>query len=430
MQRPKWIWWLLPALAIFAASIAAASHTSAEVAVTTAPITDGPIVRHVVATGTLQAVTTVDVGTQVSGSVQSLAADYNSLVRTGQVVARLDPSSYEAQLREAQAALSQAEADVNGFKTAVADAQTKLTRAEELWERQLIPRSDLDDARITAATAAADLESGASAVARAQAGVREASVNLEHTVIRSPIDGVVVARNVDVGQTVAASMQAPVLFTIAADFKEMQVNVDVDESDVGGLSPGEPASFEVESYPGETFHGTITEIRLQPVVEQTSAAATAGAAAAAQAAGSAGAVVSYTAIVKVQNPDERLRPGMTATVVADGLRRPDAVRIPNGALSFRPPPDVLDAIGEANTPNVRNAAASDEGVDRGGDPPRQVWRYDGKRFTPVDVRTGLAADGWTELVSGPLRSGESVVIGAQLRRRAFLTFSWGPTPTR
>ena len=427
MRRHVWIRWVLPALAILAAaSIAAAFHSTAEVAVTTAPVTAGPIVRRIVATGTLQAVTTVDVGAQVSGSVQSLAVDFNSLVKAGQVVARLDPSSYDAQLREAQAALSQAEADLSGFNTAVGDAQTKLARAEELWERQLIPRSDLDDARITAATAAADLEGGASAIARAKAAVREASVNLEHTVIRSPIDGVVVARNVDIGQTVAASMQAPVLFTIAADFKEMQLSVDVDESDVGGLTPGEPALFSVESYAGETFTGTVTDIRLQPVVEQTGTA-TSGAAAAAQSTGSAGAVVSYATIVKVQNPDERLRPGMTATVVVDGLRRPDAVRIPNGALAFRPPPDILNAIGEADASNVRIAAGHDEGVDGGGEPPRHVWQYDGKKFTPVEVRTGLADDGWTELVSGPLRSGEAVVIGARLRQRSLLSrFSDGP----
>jgi HlyD family secretion protein len=266
-----------------------------------------PPERRIVASGTLQAVTTVQVGAQISGTVQSLRADYNSIVRTGEVIATLDPSLLEAALAEAQAALAralaaeaQAEADETGLEAAAGDAQTKLTRAESLASSQLIPQADLDSARTAVGEADSDLEGGESkigeakaAVLQARAAVGEATLDLDRTVIRSPIDGIVISRNVDVGQTVAASVQAPVLFTIAADLKRLQVAVDVDESDVGGVEPRTRATFEVESYPGETFEGTVSQVRLQPAV---------------------GTVVTYTAIVDVSNPDERLRPGMTATV--------------------------------------------------------------------------------------------------------------------
>jgi HlyD family secretion protein len=266
-----------------------------------------PLERRIVASGTLQAVTTVQVGAQISGTVQSLRADYNSIVRTGEVIATLDPALLEAALAEAQAALAralaaeaQAEADETGLEAAAGDAQTKLTRAESLASSQLIPQADLDSARTAVGEADIDLEGGESkigeakaAVLQARAAVGEATLDLDRTVIRSPIDGIVISRNVDVGQTVAASVQAPVLFTIAADLKRLQVAVDVDESDVGGVEPGTRATFEVESYPGETFEGTVSQVRLQPAV---------------------GGVVTYTAIVDVSNADERLRPGMTATV--------------------------------------------------------------------------------------------------------------------
>ena len=263
--------------------------------------------RTIVATGTLQPVTTVQVGTEVSGTVQSLRVDYNSFVHAGDVIATLDPSLFQAAVGEAEAALEraqaaeeQAEADETGLEVAAGDARTKLTRAEWLASSQLIPQADLDAARTTAGEATVDLEGGESrigeakaAVLQARAAVGEADINLEHTYIRSPIDGIVIARNVDVGQTVAAAVEAPVLFTIAADLKRLQLAVEVDESDVAGIQSGARASFEVESYPGVTFDGTVSMVRLQPTADST---------------------VTYTMIVEVSNADERLRPGMTAIV--------------------------------------------------------------------------------------------------------------------
>ena len=384
-------------------------HHKLDVQVVTAPVTVGTIDRRIVATGTMQAVTTVEVGTQVSGVIQSLSADFNSIVRAGQVLARLDPASYEAELRSAQATLAQAKADAARLSATADDARTKLVRAEQLFTQQLIAQSDLDDARITAATADADLKAAESQIVQAEAAVHEAGVNLDHTIIRSPIDGIVVARSVDVGQTVAASFQAPELFAIAADLKRMQLQVNVDESDVGGLAPGAPATFGVESYPEEMFSGRVLEVRLQPTVEQTAAAATA--AVAAQSVGASGSLVSYTTIVDVANPDERLRPGMTALVVLGGSHRDNAIRIPNGALAFHPPPQVLQSLGEPTAPVVEASTSRQDGDGRAA----QVWRYDGSQFMPIAVRTGLADDGWTELVSGPLRSGDLLVTGASVR---------------
>jgi HlyD family secretion protein len=269
--------------------------------------TNVPHARSIVATGTLQAVTTVQVGTEVSGMVQSLRVDYNSIVHAGEVIATLDPSLFEAAVGEAQAALmraqaaeEQAEADETGLEVAAGDARTKLTRAEWLASSQLLPLADLESARTAAGEATVDLEGGESrigearaAVLQARAAVGEADINLEHTYIRSPIDGIVVARNVDVGQTVAAAVQAPVLFTIAADLKRLQLAVNVDESDVAGIQPGARATFEVESYQGVSFDGTVSMVRLQPTADAT---------------------VTYTMIVDVSNADERLRPGMTAIV--------------------------------------------------------------------------------------------------------------------
>jgi HlyD family secretion protein len=413
------------------------SHRGANLEVTTATITTGPVVRRIVATGTLQAMTTVAVGAQVSGTIEALGADYNSIVHAGQVVARLDPALFQAALSETeasfqhmQAALSTAQAEKDGNETAVEDARTKLRRAMELGAHQLIPQADLDAAQIAMDEAIANLQSATSQVMTAQApvdqaraAVEQARVNLDRTVITSPIDGVVIARNVDVGQTLAAAVQAPVLFDIAADVRRMQLEVDIDEADIAGVRPGEAVTFQVESYPNRIFGGTIASVRLQPVIEQTTgtpvATATSTSTATSPPAMSsplpssvtapslAGTVVSYATIVDVPNADEQLRPGMTATVELTGARRDNAVRVPSGALSFRPPLEVLTAIGEP----AAVLSASDQATDA---TVRRLWRYDGARFTPIDVRVGLADSGWTEIVDGTLRIGDSVVTSAAI----------------
>ena len=250
-----------------------------DVQVTKATVTEGAILRPIMATGTLQPVTTVQVGAQISGTIQSIDADFNSTVHAGQMIARLEPALFEAAVHEAEARLGQARAVVGqaqarkkGGDAAAEDARTKLARAEELGARDLIPRADLDAARIAMDAANADLKSldaqvaqANAAVVEARAAVAQAKLKLDHTVIRSPIEGIIVARNVDVGQTVAASVQAPVLFNIAADLKRMQVETHIEQFDIGSVASGQKVTFEVDSYPTETFEGRVTVVRLQPV---------------------------------------------------------------------------------------------------------------------------------------------------------------------
>ena len=396
MRPSRPLRWALSALLLVALAVWR-FHPTPQIEIESAQVTDGPITRRVVATGTVQAVTTVEVGTQVSGSVQSLEVDFNSVVHAGQVIAQLDPSLYGAALERARAGLGQAEAafvqaqaDLMGVRTVEDDARIKLGRARQLAANQLIPTSDLDAAEIAMNEASADVQSGdarvneaQAAMAEAKAGVDQATIDLDHTTIRSPIDGIVVDRYVGVGQTLAAAVQAPALFSIASDFRRVLVQVDVDESDVDDLTAGEPASFQVESYPDETFHGTVGQLRPQPATGAT--------------------VVTYTAIVDVANPDERLRPGMTAEVALRGAQRERAVRIPNSALAFRPPPDVLNALGETE-PSIPETSP-------------EVWEYDGQQFTPIAVQTGLADTRWTELLNGAIRPGDALVTRATLTPR-------------
>lgn len=382
-----------------------------EVQVTTAPITVGSVARRIVTTGTIQAVTTVEVGSQVSGTIQALGADYNSTVHAGQVLARIDPATYDADLREAQGALALAQADADRARTTVMDAGTKLARAEVLAQRQLIPRADLDAAEAAKQSANAGLLAAEAQVEQAKRATEQANTDLDHTVIRSPIDGIVIARNIEIGQTVAATLQSPRLFLVATDFKRVQLQVQLDEADVGGVQTGALVTFDVEAHPQEMFNGLVSEIRLAPFENADTQLPT-------QSPGqsttqsTAPAVITYLAIVDVPNPDEKLRPGMTATVTLAGSHREDVTRIPNSALSFRPPPDVLHAIGEDNVPppNQETQPSAEPGsVVR-------VWQYDGQFFTPITLRVGLSDDRMTEVLNGPLKVGDQLVTGATIKR--------------
>ncbi len=411
-------------IGVLAGIVAWALQPVVAVDLDTVNTTSGTIVRRIVATGTLEAVRTVDVGSQVSGNIQTLYADFNSIVHAGQIIARLDPSLYEAQLRQAQATLGKARADQTGAETVVRDAEIKLSRAEALGARQLIPQSDLDAARIAAGVARADLSAAKSNVVDAEAQVRQAQLDVDRTAISSPIDGIVVARDVDVGQTLAASVQSPTLFSIATDLRRMQVQVAIDESDVDGIVPGEPVRFQVGSYPSEPFHGVVEEIRLQPVTSTGTTTTTTpvttlsslltppAAAVPPSNTGPSGTTVSYTTIVDVDNPDERLRPGMTATVVLDGSRRENAMRIPNLALMFRPSADVLAALHAPDAVAVRESDDGDADVRM-----RLVWLKVGTGVAAKSVRVGLSDGAWTELVGGGLTPDVPLVTSAKIERQ-------------
>jgi HlyD family secretion protein len=329
-----------------------------EVAVNTVPVTRGDIIDSVGATGTVQAVTTVQVGSQVSGNIEWLGADFNSIVKKGQVVARLDPSLFDAQLQQVQANLAQARAnliransELDRTKVQLTDAQQKFTRARDLSTRSLIAPSELDSAKVAVDSAAASVASqqasvtqSQAAVTQAQASVNQSQVNRDHTVIMAPIDGIVTQRSVDVGQTVAASMSAPTLFIIAADLTEMQVNANIDEADVGRIRPGQHVTFRVDAYPTDNFEGTVTQIRLQPVVVQN--------------------VTTYGTVITVPNKQLKLKPGMTANVKIEIAKRTNALRIPNAALRFRPTNEIFAAFKQEPPPEM--AAFGGAGGGRGG----------------------------------------------------------------
>jgi HlyD family secretion protein len=423
------------------------------VQVDTSPVTSGTISRQVLASSTLEPSRSVDVGSEVSGTIQSVDVDFNSIVRAGQVVARIDPATYQSQLEGARAALAQARADASRMNTALADAETKFNRAKELEADQLIPKVELDAARVTMDQASADLHKSQADIQAAQALIDQAEVSLSRTVIRSPIDGIVVNRNVNVGQTFTVRLQSPVLFTIA-DLRRMRLLVEVNEGEVGGIRPGTPVTFQIESLGARMFEGRVADVRLQPYAEQaaaavattgtgststgggaqsptngsgtsssagrsTSAAPTANAAPAAASSTNTGTgpaapgAVTYTAVVDVDNEKGGLTPGGTAIVTLTGAQRDNALRIPNNALSFRPSPAVLEKLGQKNPDLDPDESSGAVPADR-----RRrlahVWRYENRRFVPVSVELGISDEQWTEVLSGPLQAGDQLVTRAAI----------------
>ena len=371
-----------------------------------AEITRGPIESRVSATGTLNPVDQVEVGTQVSGIIQSIYVDYNDRVRPGQVLARIDPSLLRAQK-------SQAEANLEKARAAADEAERALRRSQELRAQGLLAEADLDVVQTTRRSRLAD-------VRQAEAALELARVNLEHSTIISPIHGIVISRNVDVGQTVAASLQAPKLFQIARDLAEMQLEARVDEADIGSVREGQLVTFTVDSYPDESFEGRVLQIRAEPIVES--------------------GVVSYVVVVRVANPEAKLLPGMTANVTVVTARRENALLVSNAALRYQPRPErgedrrgggTASAAGTGAAMSRERAAARQPGRAAGGSPGGPVGRPEGgppggrapagtKRIwtlqpgrgpEPVPVRTGITDGTVTELVECPLPEGAKVVVG-------------------
>jgi HlyD family secretion protein len=345
--------------------------------VVTATVTRGDVVQTIDATGRLEAVTTVQVGTQVSGTIKALQADFNSRVRRGQVVAELEPSLFETQVEQAQATVIRLEAEAERTQVQLEDAQVKLARAKDLVARQLVPATDLETAEANARAAEAAFKAAQAQIVQAQASLNQAKVNLSHTIIRAPIDGVVISRNVDVGQTVAASMQAPTLFQIANDLTRMQVTGSVDEADIGRVRVGQRATFSVDAYPGERFSGAVTQVRLNPVIESN--------------------VVSYITVIDVANDDLRLRPGMTATVTIEVAKTVGTLRVPATALRFTPTPDVFASLGQ------QPVSVPDGHIST-------LWLLAQGHLQPVQVQTGLS-DGANVVVNGGLEEGMQVATG-------------------
>ncbi|HTO98740.1 MAG TPA: efflux RND transporter periplasmic adaptor subunit [Myxococcales bacterium] len=345
----------------------------------TAAVDRGLISARVTATGSLSPVITVQVGSQVSGRIQRLEVDFNSTVRRGQLLALIDPALFIAAEAQARANLSAARANLVKAQAQAEDASRQLQRQRQLRKGNLIAQADLDTAQTTADAANATVVACRAAIGQAAALLQQASTNLAYTRIYSPIDGVVISRNVDVGQTVAASLQAPTLFLLAEDLKHMQVDTNVAEADVGRLREGMAATFTVDAYPSEVFRGTIRQIRNAPQTLQN--------------------VVTYDAVIDVVNEDLKLKPGMTANATVVYAERRDVLRVPNAALRFRPPPGL--APSEVRPPG--NAPARDR---------RVVWVLRGERPLATAIRTGVSDGTVSELLEGDLHAGDLLVVEA------------------
>jgi HlyD family secretion protein len=367
----------------------------------------GNVVSRVSTSGSLQAVVTVDVGSQVSGRIQELFADFNSPVKKGQRIAKIDPSLFAASVVQAEANVMAASANVSRLTITAEDAERQAKRASEVYAQRLISETERDNAVATARSARAAVDQAQAQLAQSRAQLEQAQTNLRYTDILSPTDGVVISRAVNVGQTVAASLSAPVIFTIAQDLRKMEVHTNVAESDIGRLKPGMRVTFTVDAYPGEPFRGSIRDIRNAPQVVQN--------------------VVTYDAVIDVANDDLKLKPGMTATVSIVTDRRRDVISVPNTALRFRPEGAPAGGAGAAAA-----GGSSPAGAGAGQRRPRGEGRLaEGesdddavpvvvKRTlyvlvngvpVPREVTTGLTDGRVTEITGGDLKEGEAIIVG-------------------
>ena len=344
----------------------------------TVAVDRGPIEQAVNATGTVNPVSTVQVGTYVSGPIQAIDVTFNSRVTKGQRIAKIDPAPFAVKVREAEASLQNAQAKVGGDRADLKLKTLLLERNRALLARNLIAQNDVDTAETAYEQAKALLALDQAAVALAQGSLEEAKVNLRYTDIVSPVDGVVVSVNVAVGQTVAASFQTPTLFLIAGDLAKMQVDTNVSESDVGCVREGQPTTFTVDAYPGQPFHGKVAQVRNAPITVQN--------------------VVTYDVVIAVENAGLELKPGMTANVSVTTAKRDQALRIPVRALRFRP-----DG-GGGGTPDGR---AKENAV--------YVLAPDGA-LRRVEVQAGVRDNQHVEVLGGDLHEGDRVVVG--LRRES------------
>lgn len=368
--RRKWWFWAIGLLLTLATTgyFIRRGSTTAIAEYKTTPVTRGDITQSVTANGQITPIKTVTVGSQVSGIITKILVDFNSSVTKGQVVAQIDPSTYEQ-------SLIQAEADMANDKAALSLAQLNHDRNKELLAANALPKADYESSAVA-------LEQAQATVKSREAALKKAQVDLERTIIYSPIDGTVITRAVDVGQTVAASMNTPTLFTIAQDLKQMNIEAAVSEADIGGVTEGQSVNFTVDAYPNRTFSGLITQVRYAASTNEN--------------------VVNYTTIVAVNNDDLRLRPGMTANATIITAQRKDVLRIPNAALRFKPAATAMpQGPPKPETTSSHGAMQTVYLVDQanGTSPPRAT-----------EITTGISDSSWTEVVSGA-REGEQVATG-------------------
>lgn len=388
MQLPSFlrnkIVWAIGALLVVVLVWRLSSSGDAAPKFATEAVGRGEVVARVSASGTLSALVTVDVGSQVSGRIQALFVDFNSIVKKGDHVAKIDPAIYEAAAAQARANVIAARGNLQRLQVQAEEAKRLARRSEQLFEQRIVAENDRDTTRANARAAEAAAVQAEGQLQQANAALRQAETNLRYTDIIAPTDGIVISRAVNVGQTVAATMQAPIIFTIAQDLRAMQVHTSVAESDIGRLKVGMEATFTVDAYPSERFRGRINMIRNAAQVVQN--------------------VVTYDAVIEVANPELKLKPGMTATVSVIADRRADVLRVPNAALRFRP--DFGAASGAATSAAATSAVADEPGT-------RSVYVLVKGKPEHRSVRIGLADTRYTEIIGGELKVGEPVIMGAE-----------------
>ncbi len=364
----------------------------------TVPVERGTIISLVTATGTINPITTVQVGSQVSGMIESLHADFNSKVRANQVVARIDPFPYQARRDQAIASLANAKAAFDKARIDLAQRRRELERAKSLIDQQFISQNEVDVALTASEGAVAQLKVTEAAVKQAEAMLQAAELDLKYTVIRSPVDGVVISRLVEVGQRIAASFAIPTLFLIAEDVMKMQVDTNVSEADIGGISEGKAASFTVDAYPGEPFHGRVRQVRNAPINIQN--------------------VVTYDVVVEFDNPEFRLKPGMTANVAIVVAKKENVLKVPNSALRFTPPRSVREE--KAPVRSAKGESGSRVSGDGASTPAlRQVtlWKQDGHdELEQIPVEMGISDGYYAEVRSASLSEGDQVIVGIESPR--------------
>ncbi len=371
---------LLLALAALGAFWWLRGRGGSDITYRTAVVERGALVSSVSSTGNLNPVVTVQVGSQVSGMITEIYVDFNSPVKKGQPIALIDPALFRAQLEQAQGNYLTAEGNLIKAKVAVDDARRTLGRNVKLLKDGTIAQSDLDTAQTAYDSAVATIKVAEGALSQNHGSLDQAKTNLNYTTIRSPVDGIVVSRNVDRGQTVASSFQTPTLFNIAQDLTRMEIDTSVDEADISKVFEGQRASFTVDAYPEVRFSGMVTQVRNSPVITQN--------------------VVTYVVVIGVDNSDLRLKPGMTANVSFEVAKKDDVLILPAAALRFRP----SGPGGEAAKPT---GAGSQKG---GAGPGRTVYVLRDGKPVPVPVKTGIANDRQVELLQGDIKEKDEVVL--------------------
>lgn len=360
----------------------------------------GPIVAVVGATGTINPVTSVQVGAQVTGKIISLHADFNSVVKAGEVIARIDPSLFQTRRDQSAANLVNAKAMWSKMQTELAQRKRELDRTQALFQRELVSQNDLDVATTAYESAQAQVEVSAAQIKQAQALLDTADLDLKYTVIRSPVNGIVIARNVEVGQTVTAGFTTPNIFLIALDLTKMQVDTNVSESDIGGIREGQEAIFTVDTYPRVEFQGVVRQIRNAPIIVQN--------------------VVTYDVVIEVDNQDLRLKPGMTANVSITVARKDDVLMVPNAAFRFSPPPSAspMKKVAESGSDATKPAFSKtpQQGMaGRENQGWKTVWKLnDSGDPLPVAIQPGISDGSVTEVVEGELQKQDRIIIGIVL----------------